>query len=892
MNRNLFQGLVLSVVFSTTGAVELPRWEFDNPADAKAWAANGHLAEVSCAGGILSARAVDWDPFFHCRDLSIAAAPWQMIVLRIKASAPGIGELFWSGKTEGQYGGLMQEKTVRFSVRGGDWEKIALFPFWHTEGVIRQLRLDVYNGARFEIDWIRMIDWGKGQAPSAICPPEMGDLEAMRIYPRIAERFAPPLAIDTADQGWVTLDLSSDAAGKADLLWAGESIPGLQTESFDLIGDGKMRSYNLQMEGVPGWKGKIVALGLRLPEEGNLKLFAFRLGNKPAGVGEIAIRYFGFADAVNRAGRDCGLLLQVINRGGAMQGIRSIDLQTPVGMSIITSPPLLSHAGLAHNEVADFVWAVRADKPGRYPVRVSFSGKGILPEPKTVDLSFTPPVPIVNSDYVPVPRPVKTSIDVLAFYFPGWDSDGKWDCIRNTAPIRKPLLGYYDESNPECVDWQIKWAVENGIGGFLVDWYWVQGNQHLTHWFQAYRKARYRDQLKVAIMWANHNPPNTHSTEDWLAVTRHWIEQYFPLPGYYRINDKPVLFLWNLAGLRSDLGGSDAVKAALVASQKLAIAAGYKGIAFVAMNDLSGGNVASATDEGFIGITTYHEWGRTIDGRPGARNSYERVVAESPTAWADKDKAAGSLTYFPLVDTGWDSRPWHGDKAMTIEGRTPERFEALLRQAKSFAAEHKKPFVILGPVNEWGEGSYIEPCTEFGFSMLEAVRRVFAESPESSWPQNVSLSDVGRGPYDYPKRPRTSEWTFDDGFGGWQAMMGISDIRCKDGMITFRTTSPDPALIVSLQDIRASDFHTAEIRIRLSPVATSPAGLQLFWSQNAAAISEAASVGAPVPIDGQWHLLRLDLGSHPRWRGKITSFRLDPCDQADLTAQIESVLLR
>ncbi|MCB9784225.1 MAG: glycoside hydrolase family 99-like domain-containing protein [Candidatus Omnitrophica bacterium] len=90
-----------------------------------------------------------------------------------------------------------------------------------------------------------------------------------------------------------------------------------------------------------------------------------------------------------------------------------------------------------------------------------------------------------------------------------------------TFPIRKPMLGYYDEGDPECVDWQIKWAVENGITCFLVDWYWIQGKQHLTHWFEAYKKSKYQDDLKVAIMWANHNPPGTHSREDWREVTKH-----------------------------------------------------------------------------------------------------------------------------------------------------------------------------------------------------------------------------------------------------------------------------------------------------------------------------------------------------------------------------------
>jgi hypothetical protein len=88
---------------------------------------------------------------------------------------------------------------------------------------------------------------------------------------------------------------------------------------------------------------------------------------------------------------------------------------------------------------------------------------------------------------------------------------------------------------------------------------------------------------------------------------------------------------------------------------------------------------------------------------------------------------------------------------MVIQGRTPVLFEGLLRQAKAFCEEHDKPVLILGPLNEWGEGSYIEPCTEFGFEMLEAIRRVFAKGKPTSWPVNISPSDVGLGPYDFPE---------------------------------------------------------------------------------------------------------------------------------------------
>jgi hypothetical protein len=326
------------------------------------------------------------------------------------------------------------------------------------------------------------------------------------------------------------------------------------------------------------------------------------------------------------------------------------------------------------------------------------------------------------------------------------------DCIRQVDPGRKPLLGYYDEGNPECVDWQIKWAVENGISCFLVDWYWVRGRQQLTHWFDAYRRARYRDSLKVAIMWANHNPPGTHSAQDWRDVTGHWIDRYFSLPGYYRINSRPVVFIWNPQGIRNDLGGSEAVRKAFDEAQARARQAGFGGITLVALGpDFSESHLRALREEGYSGVTTYHEWGAGIDGQVNRKLfSYEDVVRQSPEAWERKNKAADGLVYYPLVDTGWDSRPWHGYRAMVIQGRTPLLFEDLLRRAKAFCQENGKGILILGPVNEWGEGSYIEPCTEFGFGMLEAVRRTLATGPSSAGPINISPADVSLGPYEFP----------------------------------------------------------------------------------------------------------------------------------------------
>jgi hypothetical protein len=758
---NITFTLLLIIAKVLPGLGELPRWEFESNSELQRWVPNYHLSGVVIKDGLLKAETTGWDPFFLCRNVTIEARPYQYVVLRIKADRPGIGELFWSGELEGQYGGLTEKKKVRFSVRGEDsWQEIIVFPFWHTEGTIRQLRLDLYEGAHFELDWVRVQEWSGDRPQSGVCVWGFdGDTSQWQIHSESPELFASPLRIYVGDKTWVTVQLESNRRDVASILWACEDVPGLQSREFAVKGDGKIHSYNLQMTGNPTWRGSIIAFGIRLPRESSVRLESIKIGNEPSGPGELDVAYFGFENGINRAGRPCRLLAQIVNSGGAAQGIRGIHLILPKGLQSVSEPDRLSHQGLEHGEIARFIWEVNAAKAGTYEAGLFFSGKGNIPPDQKTLLQFTESISLPTAQYVPEPKPVETEIDICAFYFPGWDTAGKWDCVRHVAPNRKPLLGYYDESNPECVDWQIKWALENGISCFLVDWYWVKGRQHLTHWFEAYRKARYRELLKVAIMWANHNPPNTHSVQDLLEVTRHWVENYFPLKSYYHIDGKPAVFIWNPRGIRSDLGATKIVQQAFGQSQGIARAAGYRGITFVAMGtDFGAAHINALLEEGYTGITTYHEWGRTIDGSVSQKLfHYQDVVHNSAAAWREKDNAAGSLHYYPLVDTGWDSRPWHGDKAMVIQGRTKQLFEQLLRKANSFCQENEKSVIILGPMNEWGEGSYIEPCTEFGFEMLETIRTIFARGNPMTWPANLSPSDMGLGPYDFPQNPAGSD---------------------------------------------------------------------------------------------------------------------------------------
>jgi hypothetical protein len=730
---------------SLGAAALLPQWTFD--ADPQGWAPNSHLENVRIEEGCLKADAVNWDPMFILGGLEIPATPWQYVAIRIQASKPGSGELFWTGETSGDYGGFSPNKSTRFEVQAGEFQDIAVFPFWQAEKTVRQLRLDLYDGAQFAMDSIKIVAWG---TPESVQTDVFAwDFEKPQekwrsIQRTTGELFAPPLDLPIDAKSWAVIELESPAGGVGEVLWAAPTLLGAQSASFPLKKDTAPRFYNVELKSNPAWAGSICALGLRLPVGCRVK--SFRLNETPDGPAEISVQYFGLENAIPRPDAQSSVLVQFTNTGGLPTEPTSARLVLPAGMTLIESKIEQPLPPLQHGEQHELRWPVKARSAGTFDLLLGYGKTTTLEAKVLFEEAIRPP----RADYVPQPQPVFTPFDVCAYYFPGWDSYSKWDCVRSTAPNRKPALGYYDEGNPECVDWQIKWAVENAISCFLVDWYWCDGKQQLTHWFDAYRKAKYRDMLKVAIMWANHNPPGTHSAEDFRKVAREWIDNYFNLPGYFRINGKPAVFIWAPSNIRADLKGSEAVKKTLDEAQEAARAAGYPGIAFVAMGyDFSKANVDSLVAEGYSGITTYHEWGALQSAQGPQRVKFEDAVNTAAQSWTDKNAAAAPLAYYPVIDTGWDSRPWHGDKALVLEGRTPELFYRLLQGAWQFAVNNDKKIVILGPLNEWGEGSYIEPCVEFGFKMYEAVREVFA--PGADRPINIAPADLGRGPFDYLK---------------------------------------------------------------------------------------------------------------------------------------------
>jgi hypothetical protein len=291
-------------------------------------------------------------------------------------------------------------------------------------------------------------------------------------------------------------------------------------------------------------------------------------------------------------------------------------------------------------------------------------------------------------------------------------------------------------------------------------------------------------------------------------------------------------------------------------------------------------------NEGYEAFTSYHGF-YLAESRAGSNQfPFSRVVQTGPELWRLADERASGLQYIPIVDTGWASQPWHGQQARVIHGRTPELFGQLCRLAAQYARQNDKRIVAIGPWNEWGEGSYIEPYAEHGFADLEQLRQAFC-SP-GDWPPSLVPADVGRGPYDLQADPRKTAWQFtaEAGLQGWRPN-GAFQIEITDHGLQGRSVGSDP--ILHAPGVRFAADQYQQLVVRMSSSRNDVA--QMFWATTITPVSEANSIRFPVIGDGNVHEYRVDLTDSRRWRGAITALRFDPVMRSGVDVVIEAIRL-
>ena len=390
--------------------------------------------------------------------------------------------------------------------------------------------------------------------------------------------------------------------------------------------------------------------------------------------------------------------------------------------------------------------------------------------------------------YVPVPQPVTCNRTIACFCYPGWKKgksgihEGFYEL--KDYPERTPLLGYYDEANPEVADWEIKWAVEHGINCFIYCWYRYRENlgKPLTRdalrlsygLHDGFLQARYQDYMKFAIMfecdpaWGSASDAN-----DFLDhVLRFWIDNYFRRDNYLRLpNGTPVVYVYSQQSLIDSLGGPEKCAEVLEKAREIMRQEGFYGLHFSATNavhqiELLEGPRKAGFDSTFqYGWFFYPEMIHQAEYQAYLESGTRRLppgIVIRTQLQRIKERIAYDPYWCMFSNSAMkDASPWYHivPRLYTPEKIAkliqwwlePKEWRSLLKQTRELIDKLPSDSIgsqifIIDSWNEFAEGHFVAPTAGNGFKYLQAIREVFTECdnlPDYRMPQTLGL-----GPYD------------------------------------------------------------------------------------------------------------------------------------------------
>ncbi|MHB1484428.1 MAG: glycoside hydrolase family 99-like domain-containing protein [Saccharofermentanales bacterium] len=357
---------------------------------------------------------------------------------------------------------------------------------------------------------------------------------------------------------------------------------------------------------------------------------------------------------------------------------------------------------------------------------------------------------------------------------------------------RKPLLGWYDESDPEVADWELKWALEHGISSFMYCWYRPnigqvpvkQGYLDEQLW-SGYFNSAFKKDFKFTIMFTNHNVFNIESCDDMIEnVMPYMIEVFFRNPNYLKTSDnKPILYIYDMRELLLKLGDPNVegsvgtpedVKAMFEKMREMTKKAGFGGLLILGEyrgKDPDYIKKIAQSEYDYAFAYTWHPEYKNIT----HDNMLLQIQDYLTTQRKLLDEYGGKTKVIPNVSVAWDPSAWNHDVDRD-EGTTftfdLAHLEELLKWVRD---EYGTPvlddkgmkMIMIDNWNEYGEGHYFMPAYgtpayrdpndpaalegKQGFGWLDCIRKIYGKNDfkhTDVWPL-----EEGFGPYDkwFPK---------------------------------------------------------------------------------------------------------------------------------------------
>ncbi len=336
-----------------------------------------------------------------------------------------------------------------------------------------------------------------------------------------------------------------------------------------------------------------------------------------------------------------------------------------------------------------------------------------------------------------------------------------WSALKNATPQypghKQPIVPfnkyYYDLSDPLVLKWQAELAKKNRIDGFCIYHYWFKDGKKALNVPGENLLTNKEIGIEYFFAWDNHSWTRSWSGikgNSWApsfdGVTKtekeillevnygdksEWEKHFmYLLPffqdeRYLKINNKPVFVIF------TDINNS-LLRKMKEHWNRLASENGIAGISFISQTDCR----FFSRSEYFYTYQPSIVWNKK-------RAFVERVlksigfslpakldICDYEFAWK-KIVNRATLTLSPKAlycgVVSFDDTPRRGPKARILTNPSPQLFRKYFKRLYRLSCTRNKEIIFLTAWNEWGEGAYLEPSSEYKFKYLEMIKEIVCE---------------------------------------------------------------------------------------------------------------------------------------------------------------------
>jgi hypothetical protein len=337
------------------------------------------------------------------------------------------------------------------------------------------------------------------------------------------------------------------------------------------------------------------------------------------------------------------------------------------------------------------------------------------PSPTNPDPSPTSP----PMDFDLTPPPITSlpngQLTVGVYYYPWYKDDfhrGGGYVREQLSPPQYPWLGEYDDSDPATISKHLQWSRQANVGLWVSSWWGKDSREDVT--------------LKTTIL--THRELESHQFAIFYETTgrikqsegfttqrvqpdiEYLCQEYFDHPNYYRLDGKPVLFVY----LTRKLHATGALPNVLELMRVAAATAGCGDIYIVGDHVFQGPPETEDVYPPFTmldAVTNYDVYG-SMGGKGGyiGQDGINKYYNQQ-SRWREIATKDYNCRFIPAASPGYNDLGVRPEKAhpplsrrLSATDKQGSLFEAALRQARTLVDPKAGNLLMVNSFNEWHEG--------------------------------------------------------------------------------------------------------------------------------------------------------------------------------------------